>query len=276
MVFGRGKKDVAGTNAAADDVEVDVVLDADEADADGSVDSFEDAETGDAADTDAGGALVSPLLEAHQRPWDVAEAPAEGPPRLDLGGLLVPVLPDTEIRVELNEQKMPIAATILHNGSALQVLAFAAPRRDGIWDDVRAEIAESLRADGGQVEEFAGDLGIELRAMVRAEVAAGEPVTQPLRFVGFDGPRWFVRGVYSGPAALGDLAAAVLDSAMRDLVVVRGEDAMAPRDPLALRLPRDAVAAQESADAEAADAAAAAAKPTLDPLNRGPEITETR
>jgi hypothetical protein len=52
--------------------------------------------------------------------------------------------------------------------------------------------------------------------------------------------------------------------------VVRGDEAMAPRDPLALRLPRDAVAAQEDAEAEGATA------PTLDPLTRGPEITETR
>jgi hypothetical protein len=274
MVFRRGKKDAADVDAVEETDEFDDLegdnLDSSQDETDVDSDSGADSATS----AGAAGSLVSPVLLEHERPWDVTEAPAEGPPRLDLGGLLVPVLPDTEIRVELNEQKMPIAATILHSGSALQVLAFAAPRRDGIWDDVRGEIAESLRADGGQVEEFAGDFGIELRATVRADPAqAGAAAQQPLRFVGFDGPRWFVRGVYSGPAAFGGLPAAVLDSAMRDLVVVRGEDAMAPRDPLALRLPRDAVALQEAADAEAGGSSE---QPSLDPFTRGPEITETR
>jgi hypothetical protein len=277
MVFRRGKKDAVGAEPASDlessdelDELDDDELDDDELDDDQLDDDGLDDD--DAADPDAVAgslALVSPKLEAHERPWDASEAPAEGPPRLDLGGLLVPVLPDTEIRVELNEEKMPIAATILHDGSALQVLAFAAPRRDGIWDDVRGEIAESIRSDGGQVEEFATDLGIELRATVKA---TADQIEQQLRFVGFDGPRWFVRGVFSGPAAAGSVPAALLDSALRDLVVVRGEDAMAPRDPLPLRLPREATAAQEAAEAAAAENGT----PLLDPLTRGPEITETR
>jgi hypothetical protein len=279
MVFRRGKKDSEGSEQLAPDEATESAdVEIDEADLEAAAErddddqSDDDVEAGD-DDVDVPLGLVSPVLEPHQRPWDLTEAPAEGPPRLDLGSLQVPVLPDTEIRVELNDQKMPIAATVLHAGSAVQVLAFAAPRSDGIWDDVRAEIAESVQADGGEIEEFLGDFGVELRARVRAEVQPGQPVEQRLRFVGFDGPRWFVRAVFSGPAAAGnggDPAGALLDSVLAELVVVRGEDAMAPRDPLPLRLPREATAAQEAAEAEQAEGAA----PTLDPFTRGPEITE--
>ena len=58
------------------------------------------------------------------------------------------MLPGTEVRVELNEAQQPIAATIVHGTSSLQVLAFAAPRHSGIWDEVRTEIAESVRTEG--------------------------------------------------------------------------------------------------------------------------------
>jgi hypothetical protein len=276
MVFRRGKKDQADVTGPAGVDDVDFAEDDEESDDVEELDDEESEPLEDGESEPVG--LISPVLEPAQRPWDIAEAPSDGPARLDLGSLQVPVLPDTEIRVELNEQKQPIAATVLHAGSAVQVLAFAAPRRDGIWDDVRAEIAESVQADGGQVEEFLGDFGVELRATVRGEIAPGQPVDQQLRFVGFDGPRWFVRAVFSGPAASPDpdnQAGVLLASVLSDLVVVRGDEAMAPRDPLPLRLPREAVAAQEAAEAEAGGDDAGAA-PSLDPLTRGPEITETR
>ena len=170
-------------------------------------------------------------------------------PRLDLGCLRVPVLPGTEVRVEMNEAQQPIAATVVHGTSSLQVLAFAAPRHSGIWDEVRTEIAESVRTDGGKVDEVKTDFGIELHARVRGEATPGQVTEQQLRFVGFDGPRWFLRGVFSGPAATHSSQAEVLETVLTSTVVVRGTDPMAPRDPLQLRLPREASAAREAAEA---------------------------
>jgi Protein of unknown function (DUF3710) len=74
-----------------------------------------------------------------------------------------------------------------------------------------------------------------------------------LRFVGFDGPRWFLRGVFSGPAATDAAQAQVLETVLTSIVVVRGIDPMAPRDPLQLRLPREATAAREAAEAAAGE-----------------------
>ncbi len=149
----------------------------------------------------------------------------------------------------MNEAQQPIAATVVHGTSSLQVLAFAAPRHSGIWDEVRTEIAESVRTDGGKVDEVKTDFGTELHARVRGEVTPGQVTEQQLRFVGFDGPRWFLRGVFSGPAATHSSQAQVLETVLTSTVVVRGTDPMAPRDPLQLRLPREAGAARDAAEA---------------------------
>ena len=64
------------------------------------------------------------------------------------------------------------------------------------------------------------------------------------RFIGVDGPRWFLRGVFGGEAALDRDAAAGLEGLFRQIVVVRGENPMPPRDLLQLRLPKDTAAAR--------------------------------
>jgi hypothetical protein len=91
---------------------------------------------------------------------------------------------------------------------------------------------------------------------------------QPTRFLGVDGPRWFLRGLLTGPAATDPQQARRLLEAFRGTVVVRGADAMAPRDMLPLRLPKEALAVGPEATEPA--------RPGLEMLERGPEITETR
>jgi hypothetical protein len=225
--------------------------------------------TGDES-VDTAAVEATPVRE--RRPLDDEEAGGDGSmPRLDLGCLRVPVLPGTEVRVEMNEAQQPIAATIVHGENSLQVLAFAAPRNGGIWDEVRTEIAESVRADGGQADETETEFGTELHTKVRAELTPGQVTEQQLRFVGFDGPRWFLRGVFSGPSVARPGHAEVLETVLTSIVVVRGTDPMAPRDPLQLRLPREATAARDAAEGdEAGD------KPVLELPPRGREITETR
>jgi hypothetical protein len=262
MAFGRGKK--ASKDSA--DLEIDVALSDDDTD---GTPSGDPSVTVDAADTHA-------VTSTHgdRRPLDDDEVGSdETMPRLDLGCLRVPVLPGTEVRVEMNEVQQPIAATIVHGTNSLQVLAFAAPRHNGIWDEVRAEIADSVRADGGEVDEVDGDFGTELHARVRSEATPGQVTDQQLRFVGFDGPRWFLRGVFSGPAAIDPAQAEVLETVLTTIVVVRGTDPMAPRDPLQLRLPREATAAREAAEATEGDGAKPA--PVFELPERGREITET-
>jgi hypothetical protein len=207
-------------------------------------------------------------------PWDAEEAfPALE--RVDLGSLQVPIGPEHEIQLVMAEQH-GAWVTIRYRESEVQIQAFAAARRGALWDDVRAEIAAEVTTAGGRSQETEGSFGIELMAQVPAEPGqgAGEPGGMRLvRFVGVDGPRWFVRGLFSGPAADGGDQADLLEEVLRDVVVVRGEHPVPPREILELRLPPEArQALEEQAAAEEENRFGG----DLNPFDRGPEFTETR
>lgn len=235
-----------------------------------------DAASGDTTAADVTGSAdlpdsdVSPAgaAEPATGPYDVEDAPADEIPRIDLGSLRVPMVDGLEVRLDMDQQTGEPTQLVLADGdSMLQLGVFAAPRSAGIWAEIRAEIAESLKATGGSAEEIDGPLGTELTA----SVPTGDPSVPfaPARFVGVDRPRWFLRGLLSGPAAVDAAAAARLEFALHGTIVVRGKDAMPIRDPLPLRLPPEAVQlAQEQLQQQGA--------PTLEQLEPGPTITETR
>ena len=211
---------------------------------------------------------VAPEPGRPQGPWDEADAPQDELNRVDLGGLRIPVLAETEVRVDVSPEGEVVAATLVQGTTAMQINAFAAPRRSGIWGEVREEIAAALRDSGGQAQDAEGPYGTELHAQVPAEAPGGGVGLAPARFVGVDGPRWFLRALITGGGATDPAAAAPLLEALKDCVVVRGAEAMAVRDPLPLRLPKEVTAAAEASAAEEQTAA------PLPPPERGPEITE--
>ncbi|MCW2723322.1 MAG: hypothetical protein JWN35_243 [Frankiales bacterium] len=233
--------------------------------------ALEDAELEAELDaSEAAGDETPAELVRPQGPWDVDDVPDDDMQRLDLGGLRIPVPDGTEVRVDVSPEGDVVAATLVQGESAMQVNAFAAPRRTGIWAEVRQEIGASLGETGGGAEEAEGAYGTELRAQVPTEVPGQGVVLAPARFLGVDGPRWFLRALVTGAGAADPAQAAGLEAVLRDVVVVRGTEAMAVRDPLPLHLPKEVV-----------DAAAAAAEDEETPVTlpmpeRGPEITETR
>ncbi|HKT03819.1 MAG TPA: DUF3710 domain-containing protein, partial [Rugosimonospora sp.] len=184
-------------------------------------------------------------------PYDVSEAPA-GVTRIDLGSLQIPAVDGVEVRVQASQDGAVQQVVLVHGDSALQLGVFAAPRSAGIWDEVRAEIRESLAA-AQSVEELDGAYGPELRARVRTPDG---PVD--LRFVGVDGPRWMVQALFQGRVATDPDAAPPLVECLAGLVVDRGREAMPVREALPLRLPRD-VAEQATRQGEEAAAAEAGA-----------------
>jgi Protein of unknown function (DUF3710) len=177
-------------------------------------------------------------------PYDVSEAPA-GVQRLDLGSLQIPAVPDVEVRVQADPQGVIQQVVLVHGPNALQLGVFAAPRSEGIWDEVREEIRQSLFNDGAAAQEVKGDYGTELQARVRTPDGLTD-----LRFVGIDGPRWMVRGVYQGEVATNPAAGGPLTTCLEGLVVDRGQEAKPVREPLPLRLPRE-VAEQAGGEAPA-------------------------
>jgi hypothetical protein len=224
-------------------------------------------------------------------PWD-AEESAPHMERIDFGALQVPIGPGLEVQVNLEATEVdeegnpvsgrPVAVTVVHGDSGLQLQAFAAPKRTGIWDEVRQETAGEIQEAGGQTQDATGPFGPELRAMVPIQIPeevmdqVPEEVReqgfawQPLRFLGVDGPRWFLRGVVSGAAIEDEEQWQVLEDVFRNVIVVRGEQPMPPRELLELVLPAGAEeTAGDDADEESDDQ-------DFNPFERGPEITEVR
>ncbi len=189
---------------------------------------------------------------------------------VDLGALMVTPREGLSLRLEVEEStNRVIAVTLDLNGSSLQLQAFAASRSEQLWRDIREQIGLSVGSQGGEIEILDGTFGKELLAKVPAQGSDGSRGMRVARFLGVDGPRWFLRGVLGGPAAVDPAAAAELEDLFRGVVVVRGETPLPPRDLLLLRLPKDAVAGPQGA--MAADHAAPAQGG--EPFRRGPEIT---
>ena len=235
-------------------------------------------ETTEAEEIEAEGAEAdAPEVIKYDRvngPHDIEEVTAEDlEDYVDLGALRIKLLDGMNLRLETDDATgAVIAATITRDGATLQVQAFAAPRTTGIWDDIRHDLTESVASQGGNVEIYAGVFGAEMLTRLPAVTPDGKRGERIARFVGVDGPRWFLRGVISGAAVLGDEAAAAsVEEVFRDVVVDRGDDPRPPRELLPMTLPADlAIAEDDGEDEEPKDN-----HQELRPMpRRGPEITE--
>jgi hypothetical protein len=222
----------------------------------------------DAEYDDGGAPRAAPPARA-SGPWDLSDVddPAANG-RVSMGGMWIPMVEGLEVRVEADQDTGNVlAVTLVLDDGALQLQPFAAPRHEGIWDEVRAEIRTGITRDGGTADEVEGPLGMELRTKVQVRAQDGKAGVEPARFLGADGPRWFLRGVLTGKPAAQTGTDAALIALFRDVVVVRGAGPMAPREPIPLALP-------DQTPAVADEAADEAAEDPLSPFKRGPEITE--
>ncbi|GAA1659674.1 DUF3710 domain-containing protein [Kribbella alba] len=170
----------------------------------------------------------------------------EGEDRIDLGALVITGLPGMELRLQVDEQSNEVQAVLLVlEDSALELRAFAAPKSSGIWSEVRREIAAEATRMGGTASETEGPFGTELVLVVPVEDPDGQIFSQTSRVIGVDGPRWLLRATVLGRAAVEPEAAPPMEQSLRNVVVVRGSEPMAPRESLALRLPAGAQPAAE-------------------------------
>jgi hypothetical protein len=179
-------------------------------------------------------------------PYDLIEAPHDGQERLDLGALRVPAVGGVEIHLQAGPQGQIQQIQLVYGGSRLALAAYAAPRTEGIWAQVRETLRQSLVEGGAHAEVTDGDYGPELRAKLRDGATSTE-----VRHVGIDGPRWFVHAVFLGAAAFQPDQAGPLSEVLRGLVVDRGNEARPVQEALPLRLPPEAAA--QLADATAPD-----------------------
>jgi hypothetical protein len=202
------------------------------------------------------------MTDRSKGPWDESEIDFnDSVDRVNLGGLLVASMPGVDVQVQVDQATGNVVQlTFAGFDGAVQVLPYAAPKSGGYWETVRGSIISGINSAGGLVEVVEGPFGPELHAQVTDE--SGHQA--PARFVGIDGPRWFLRAVFLGAAARPSNAAAALENVVRAVVVVRGREAMAAGSAITMRLP------------DAPVPAATVNVPSLDPFERGPEVTEIR
>lgn len=186
-------------------------------------------------------------------PWD-ADEPHPDNDRIDLGGLRLPHNPDFDVRLaSVGDQH--VGVVVLYQESTLQLQALAAPRSSGLWDEVKTKI----RGQAKDLTEQEGPFGSELTGEIKAE---GGP--RSVRYLGIDGPRWFLLGVVSGKGTHDEAISEAFVDFIKDVVVVRGDEPMAREEPIPLRRPNEQTG-------EVADQG-----PGLNPFKRGPEISEIR
>ena len=205
-------------------------------------------------------------------PYDITEVDSiestEESPKIDLGSLILTAVPGSELRLQVAEETGEIVSAMLvietqvNEGldklspveppatanqklqiysSALELGAYAAPRSGGLWAELRDDISRSATDAGGTASLGEGPFGVELRRLIPVTTADGEEGYQPSRMWVAEGPRWLLRGIVYGQAAIEEdvdspVVADVL-SAFRQVIVRRGDEAMAPGDLLPLTMP---------------------------------------
>jgi hypothetical protein len=211
MAFGKHSDNVNGPSDGADSGNVD--------DLDGpfDIDDFEDPSTAEAG-------------------------------RLDLGSVLIPMPEAGQVQVELTEMGVPSAVWVVTPSGRFTVAAYAAPKSAGLWREVAAELADSLRKDVATVNIEDGPWGREVVGVANSE--QGQPAGV-VRFIGVDGYRWMIRCVVNGPQDKISALAAEARNTLADTVVRRGETPLPVRTPLPVQLP-DPMAEQLRAAAEQA------------------------
>ncbi|BAK35269.1 hypothetical protein MLP_22550 [Microlunatus phosphovorus NM-1] len=210
-----------------------------------------DAEVSDADESGEGELDIETLDSLDWRgagPWDITEIdldlePLPGRARIDLGSMIITGFGGAELRLQVAEETQQIiSAMLIHGDSALELGAYAAPRSGGLWPELREEIIEAATEAGGSAALVEGPFGVELRRILPVTTPDGEQGYQPSRMWVVEGPRWLLRGILYGQAAvLEGLEPPVSDllTAFREVVVRRGDEAKAPGDLLPLSIPAD-------------------------------------
>jgi Protein of unknown function (DUF3710) len=167
---------------------------------------------------------------------DVADSAASW---IDLGGLLVRPAEGMRLQIQVDERSGTGTGVLMTDGeAAVAMIAVAAPRSSGLWEQTRGQIAADAAVRGGTVNEAPGPFGTELRLVVPVTTADGKKAVQASRVVGIDGPRWMLRATFLGTATTDAKAYARLVKIVRQTVVVRGDRPMAPGDVIAVKPPQ--------------------------------------
>jgi hypothetical protein len=192
--------------------------------------------------TEEQGAAPEPTVEGPRAhgPWDVSEHPVdeEDETRAHLGALSIAGHPEVELRLQVDEGSGAVAAVMLvAQDGAMELRAFASPRHEDLWDEIRPKLAAEAARRGGTATPVEGPYGTALHMLVPGVTPDGKQVTQPQTVLGISGPRWLLRVTAFGRPAQEYRPEGLLETVLRSVVVDRGNQPMAPGEALPLVLP---------------------------------------
>lgn len=176
-------------------------------------------------------------------PHDVEDlTPEQLEARIDLGALVLSPPEKLQLRMQVDDTTKEVQAVLLAGpDGALELMAFAAARGDdGLWDEVRPQLAADMARRGGTADERQGPWGTELACRLTLQRNDGSDVVQPSRIIGIHGPRWMLRATLLGRPALDAEAAAPWEAVLADIAVRRGTEPRGVGEQLPFVLPSHA------------------------------------
>lgn len=259
--FGKKKHKASDEDAAAQESDETQTKDANSTEA-------EDAQAADAAEAPADEAQDAAAdedvaaeadaddaddIDLTQGPWDYDDEgidPDDDDRYISFGSMFLPLVEGLTIRAKRSQDPQspsPLESITVQLGDgAIEIVPFAAPKTLGLWDDMSDELLDANKS--AKVQE--GRFGDEVMLPV-----AVKGKTMMTRIVGVDGPRWLLRGIFTGDAADGESDnKKALEDYFAQIIVRRGDAPLAPRDIIPILPPK--TAAQRRADAAAAAKAA--------------------
>ncbi len=186
---------------------------------------------------------------------------------LDFGSILVKPVIGLKVRMDVEQSNQRVVAVSLEIAeSRVQLMAFSASKSTSLWPGISDKIKEDIKSQNGEIYQRDGEYGQELLAQVPQQLPDGRAGHVALRFVGIDGPRWFLRAVIGGAAIGDEEAAKTIDDLLRSVIVNRGDKPLPPQELLPLSVPTNAQARPAEPEQEETQAPQ---RP-----ERGPEITQ--
>ncbi|WP_071162134.1 DUF3710 domain-containing protein [Acidipropionibacterium thoenii] len=264
MIFGRRKRtdpeveEALDADALADDASgapsaeassADGATEADEAAEQSGVGEADDADQ--ATDEDNGLDAYRINLEREDGPFDIDEVDldADDITRLDFGSLVVTPYENMQMQIQIDQDSGEVQSLlVVRDNSALEVALFAAPSTGEMISQIHQEMITGTEAQNGQAAVTEGPLGPELHRVVPMTGPDGQSGYHVSRSWLAQGPRWLLRGVLMGDAAVGeelDPTGQLLMEFFCNLVVRRDERPRVPGDVIPLKVP-DELRGEES------------------------------
>lgn len=204
-------------------------------------------ESANTAESSAGQSALAPIDEEvspnaqtskRQGPYNEGESP-EGSEFLDMGVLRIPMIAGLQVLPVQDANGNILALEIVSGTAQMQLAAFAMQRSGGLWDEVRQELADQLKAEEYQVFPLPGPFGEAVLARPIPEGKSAVEGAMPLLLWGIEGDRWLLRVIVRGQAAEEESVREGLLEVLGGMEVVRGKEAHVPGEALPIELPEE-------------------------------------